>query len=91
MGYFDKKDRIKQMEEAAGITLPSPTVPPSQFIVPEKRMVPDPMPANSVYPLGAIPEKKKVSGLLDRSTMGSPPFSKSELKQGYRKVGKGRK
>jgi hypothetical protein len=34
--------------------------------------------------LASIPKRY----MMDRSTMGSPPFSKSELKQGYRKVGK---
>ena len=32
-----------------------------------------------------IPQKR----LQDRSTKGSPPFSGAELKQGYRKMGKG--
>ena len=42
--------------------------------------------SSRLMPLSSIPRKK----MLDRSTMGSPPFSKKELAQGYRKVGKGK-
>jgi hypothetical protein len=35
--------------------------------------------------MGNPPEKK----MRDRSTAGSPPFTDAELKQGYRKMGKG--
>lgn len=40
-------------------------------------------PSSPQTPLPTIPPKKK---LMDNSTEGSPAFSKSELKQGYRKV-----
>lgn len=42
-------------------------------------------PENGIFPeVGAdtIPPKKD---LIDRSTKGSPPFSKEELKRGYRR------
>jgi len=45
-------------------------------------------PIPSVPPVPPIPPEKK---LRDRSTKGSPPFSDAELKQGFRKMGKGLK
>ncbi len=67
---------IEKMEEAAGITEEKPAPPPAKTTPPSgKSFTPPPW-------TGPKPWKK----LQDRSTEGSPAFSKKELEQGYRKI-----
>ena len=85
----DKKVRyggmnlIDKLEEAAGISIPTPN-PVATTPVPKPTFTSAP---SGLIPLGSLPEKQ--SSLQKRSVVGSAPFSDSEIKQGYRKMGKG--
>ncbi len=140
MAKYGSKDRIRQLEEAAGIESPVAETPnpmgptPASGFTAAPYTGPRPWRGESTAPVTPAPGRSllsRVSGFLsgadalktmaprtpttatggmmaatptvgasgllplkslrDRSTMGSPPFSKAELKQGYRKVGKGKK
>lgn len=77
---------IDKLEEAAGIATPTPVPAPPKpaTTAPKDTFTPAP---SGLIPLGSLPEKQ--SSLRKRSVMGSAPYSDAELKQGYRKMGKG--
>jgi|GEM_PF-5264503 len=86
-------EEFEKAERAAGLTEETPKNPPS---------TPPPSPATFEFkPTGKLRGKwmkpgktlrindLPEGGLLRSSTSGSPPMSEAELRQGYRKLGKG--